>query len=64
MIVLLKKMQKIYSLLVNVFKETFDANFAGFQPGRHPWINIGALKTPGFLELGYNEGYKPPPIRE
>lgn len=64
LIILYRKMTKIYTLLVNVFNQTFDAQFPGFQQGRHPWINIGVLKSPGFLEINYENSHKPPPIRE
>ena len=64
LIILYKKLEKIYSLLVNVFKQAFDANFPGFQNIRHPWINIGAIKTPGFLEIEYSSSHEPPSFKE
>lgn len=64
LIVLYRKLAKIYGLLVHVFKEAIDANFAGFQNIRHPWINLGAIKTPYFLEMKYNSSHEPPHFKE
>jgi hypothetical protein len=64
LIILYKKLAKVYGLLVNVFMQAFDANFPGFQNIRHPWINIGAIKTPGFLEIEYRSSHEPPSFKE
>lgn len=64
LIILYKKLEKIYTLLVNVFSQTFDANFPGFQNVRHPWINIDAIKPPGFLEIEYSKSHEPPSFKE